>query len=158
MPVREKRLCCNQHKVPWYGMDSKGTVYLEMLKTWRLLTSALKVMSCSLSSCSPAACCSTVVPLSDLYVRKPDVQFNFATWETESTRPHRYRSTEQLCPAENTFFPNCRKKLKTFVMVWQWRHRMVLLWIAACPATATSSMDDSHWSYRRTHPTTHSFC
>lgn len=40
---------------PWRGMDSRGAPHLEVLRTWRLLTSALRVVSCSLSSCSPAA-------------------------------------------------------------------------------------------------------
>lgn len=137
MPVWEKMLCCSQHQVPRCRLDSRGTIHLEMLKTWRLLTSAIRVMSCSLSSCSPPACCSTVVPLSDLCVRQMCV---FATWGSEPTRPHRYRETQQLCPAENTF-PNFRKIPNAFVMVWLWRHRTVLLWVAACPAAVTHSMD-----------------
>lgn len=35
----------------------------------------IRFMSCCLSCCSPAACCSPEVPLSDLGVRKPHVQF-----------------------------------------------------------------------------------
>lgn len=101
MPVWEKMLCCSQHQVPRCGMDSRGTIHLEMLKTWRLLTSAIRVMSCSLSSCSPAACCSTVVPLSDLCVRQMCI---FATWGTEVPPDSTGRGKHSSCALQRTPF------------------------------------------------------
>lgn len=155
MPVWEKMLCCSQHQVPRCGMDSRGTIHLEMLKTWRLLTSAIRVMSCSLSSCSPAACCSTVVPLSDLCVRQMCI---FATWGTEVPQ------TPQV--EGNTASVPCREHLsKLQKETKRMCHGMAVEAqdspaMSCCMSSSCHSLHGflPHWSLQKTHPITHSFC